>query len=102
MSTEYKSVGSTTALYTLNFVESLIPGLVVVVGCPARKDLAVSTRKATEEAAQVGAGPEWEGQRKEESEEIVKRPQPLLQLPIGRTRFFYSTAYLLVHPVTWR
>ena len=32
--------------------------VVVVVGCPARKDLAVSTRKATEEAAQVGAGPE--------------------------------------------
>ena len=46
--------------------------IVVVVGCPARRDLAVSTRKATEEAAQVGAGPEWEGQRKEESEESSK------------------------------
>ena len=49
--------------------------VVVVVGCPARKDLAVSTRKATEEAAQVGAGPEWEGRRKEESEESVKPGQ---------------------------
>ena len=39
---------------------------------PGAEDLAVSTRKATEEAAQVGAGPEWEGQRKEESEESVK------------------------------
>ena len=37
-----------------------------------RGDLAVSTRKMTEEAAQVGAGPEWEGQRKEESEESSK------------------------------
>ena len=26
-------------------------------------------KKMTEEAAKVGAGPEWEGQRKEESEE---------------------------------
>ena len=48
---------------------------VVVVGCPARKDLAVSTRKATEEVAQVEAGPEWEGQRKEESEKSVKPGQ---------------------------
>ena len=32
-----------------------------------RGDLAVSTRKMTEEAAQVGAGLEWEGQRKEDS-----------------------------------
>ena len=31
-----------------------------------RGNLAVSTRKITEEAAQVGAGPEWEGQRKED------------------------------------
>lgn len=30
---------------------------------------------ATEEAAQVGAGPEWEGQRKEENEESVKPGQ---------------------------
>ena len=45
--------------------------VVVVVGCPARR-LAVSTRKTTEEAAQVGAGPEWEGQRKEESVESSK------------------------------
>ena len=52
----------------------------VVVGCPARKDLAVPTRKATEEAAQVGAGPEWEGQRKEESEESV---QPGQVVPTG-------------------
>ena len=29
-------------------------------------DLAVSSRKMTEKAAQVGAGPEWEDQRKEE------------------------------------
>ena len=32
-----------------------------------RGDLAVSTRKMTEEAAQVGADPEREDQRKEES-----------------------------------
>ena len=32
-----------------------------------RGDLAVSTRKMTVEAAQVGAGPEWEDQRKGES-----------------------------------
>ena len=32
-----------------------------------RGDLAVSTRKMTEEAVQVGTGPEWGGQRKEES-----------------------------------
>ena len=31
-----------------------------------RGDLVVSTRKTTEEAAQVGADSEWEGQRKEE------------------------------------
>ena len=37
-----------------------------------RVDLAVSTRKMTEEAAQVGAGPEREDQRKEESEETSK------------------------------
>ena len=36
------------------------------------RDIAVSTRKITEEAAQVGAGPEWEGQRKEESAESSK------------------------------
>ena len=35
-------------------------------------DLAVSTWKTTEEAALVGAGPEWEGRRKEESEESWK------------------------------
>ena len=35
-----------------------------------RGDLAVSTRKMTEEAAQVGASPEWEGQRKKDSEEM--------------------------------
>ena len=46
---------------------------VVVVGCPARKDLAISTRKATEEAAQVQAGPQWEGQRKEESDLNITR-----------------------------
>ena len=50
----------------LNYVSKL--------GCcccwlPGAEDLAVCTRKATEEAAQVGARPEWEGQRKEESEE---------------------------------
>ena len=37
-----------------------------------RGHLACSTRKMTEEAAQVGGGPEWEGQRKEESEESSK------------------------------
>ena len=42
---------------------------------PGAEDLAVSTCKATEEAAQVGSGPEWEGQRKEESEESVKPGQ---------------------------
>ena len=42
---------------------------------PSAEDHAVSTRKVTEEAAQVGAGPEWEGQRKEESEESVKPGQ---------------------------
>ena len=40
-----------------------------------RGDLAVSTRKMTEEAAQVGAGPEREGKRKEESEESSKPGQ---------------------------
>ena len=45
-----------------------------------RGNLAVSTRKATEEAAQVGAGPEWEGQRKEESGESLK---PGKVIPIG-------------------
>ena len=34
-----------------------------------RRDLVVSTRKMTEEAAQVGASQEWEDQRKEESAE---------------------------------
>ena len=43
-------------------------------------DFAVSTRKMTEKAAQVGAGPEWEGQRKEESEESSK---PGKVVPIG-------------------
>ena len=40
-----------------------------------RRDLAVSTQKTTEEATLVGAGPEWEGQRKEESEESSKPGQ---------------------------
>ena len=39
---------------------------------PGAEDLAVSTRKATGEVAQVRAGPEWEGQRKEESVESSK------------------------------
>ena len=47
---------------------------------PGAEDLAVSTRMATEEAAQVGDSPEWEGQRKEESEESVKPGQVV---PIG-------------------
>ena len=37
-----------------------------------RGNFAVSTRKMTEEAAQVGAGPDWEDQRKEESTESLK------------------------------
>ena len=40
-----------------------------------RGDLADGFRKTTEEAAQVGASPEWEGRRKEESEESVKPGQ---------------------------
>ena len=50
-----------------------------------REDLAVSTRKMTEEAAQVGAGPEWEGQRKEESAESSK---PGKVVPTGPAREF--------------
>ena len=45
-----------------------------------RGHLACSTRKMTEEAAQVGGGPEWEGQRKEESEESSK---PGMVVPTG-------------------
>ena len=40
-----------------------------------RGDLAVSTRKTTEEADHVGAAPEWEGQRKEASAESSKPGQ---------------------------
>ena len=35
-------------------------------------DLAVSTRKTTEKAAQVEAGPQWADRRKEESDESSK------------------------------
>ena len=47
----------------------------------------MSTWKATEEAAQVGAGPEWEGQRKEEIEKSVKPGQVV---PIGLAQIDFS------------
>ena len=49
--------------------------VVVLLMVARRGDLDVSTRKTTEEVAQVGAGPKWEGQRKEESEESSKPGQ---------------------------
>ena len=49
-----------------------------------RGDLAFSTRKVTEKAAQVGAGPESEGQRKEESEESSKPGQVVPTGPAQR------------------
>ena len=44
----------------------------LLVARARRGDLAVSTQKMMEEAAQVRAGSEWEDQRKEESEESSK------------------------------
>ena len=40
--------------------------------------------KMTEEAAQVGTGPEWEGQRNKESEESSKPGKVVLTSPAQR------------------